>query len=315
MLISKYSAPDFDPYGDKKPAEPDALWPAPTAAGPLRARLALPGSKSITNRELVLAALADAPSLLRAPLHSRDSANMIAALRALGHPCGTLHPLVALADLELDTRGNTELGPYKSTNYDFSAEWYFSENSVLAAELFFRRISGYILNTQVLETHYNLTNARDDVYQMQVPINAGVAKVKGASLTYQQNFGLGFGMLANYTYSDADTSNDFPLPYNSKNSFNLSPFFEQGPWSARVTYSWRSSYFTSIAALQTQQITGIFRELDASVGYQVNDHMRISLDGTNLLDETYQVYDDRPSQPLYSYKNGRTYTLTLGFKL
>ena len=225
-------------------------------------------------------------------------------------------PYVALDDRSLTgSRGNTDLGPYKSTNYDFSAEWYFSENSVLAAELFFRRISGYILNTQVLETQYNLTNQRDDIYQMQVPINAGVAKVKGASISYQQNFGLGFGMLANYTYSDADTSNDFPLPYNSKNSFNLSPFFEQGPWSARVTYSWRSSYFTSIAALQTQQITGIFRELDASVGYQVNDHMRISLDGTNLLDETYQVYDDRPSQPLYSYKNGRTYTLTLGFKL
>jgi len=84
MLISKYSAPDFDPYGDRKPEEPDALWPAPTAAGPLRARVSLPGSKSITNRELVLAALADEPSLLRAPLHSRDSSNMIQALRALG---------------------------------------------------------------------------------------------------------------------------------------------------------------------------------------------------------------------------------------
>ncbi|GAB3804499.1 3-phosphoshikimate 1-carboxyvinyltransferase [Humibacter antri] len=84
MLISKYSAPDFDPYGDQKPEEPDALWAAPTASGPLSARLALPGSKSITSRELVLAALADAPSLLRAPLRSRDSANMITALRALG---------------------------------------------------------------------------------------------------------------------------------------------------------------------------------------------------------------------------------------
>jgi 3-phosphoshikimate 1-carboxyvinyltransferase len=84
MLISKYSAPDFDPYGDMKPKEPDALWPAPAATGPLHARVALPGSKSITNRELVLAALADGPSLLRAPLHSRDSANMIGALRALG---------------------------------------------------------------------------------------------------------------------------------------------------------------------------------------------------------------------------------------
>ncbi|GAB3385347.1 3-phosphoshikimate 1-carboxyvinyltransferase [Humibacter soli] len=84
MLISKYSAPDFDPYGDNAPVEPDALWPAPMAGGPVSARVSLPGSKSITNRELVLAALADAPSLLRAPLHSKDSANMVEALRALG---------------------------------------------------------------------------------------------------------------------------------------------------------------------------------------------------------------------------------------
>ena len=84
MLISKYSAPDFNPYGDDRPLEPDAFWPAPTAAAPLRARVSLPGSKSITNRELVLAALADAPSLLRAPLHSQDSIHMVQALRALG---------------------------------------------------------------------------------------------------------------------------------------------------------------------------------------------------------------------------------------
>jgi 3-phosphoshikimate 1-carboxyvinyltransferase len=84
MLISKYSSPDFDPYGDRAPDEPERLWAAPTATEPVRASLSLPGSKSITNRELVLSALADAPSLLRAPLHSKDSANMVAALRALG---------------------------------------------------------------------------------------------------------------------------------------------------------------------------------------------------------------------------------------
>jgi 3-phosphoshikimate 1-carboxyvinyltransferase len=46
--------------------------------------LTVPGSKSLTNRYLVLAALADGPSRLRAPLHSRDSALMIDALRRLG---------------------------------------------------------------------------------------------------------------------------------------------------------------------------------------------------------------------------------------
>jgi len=59
-------------------------WPAPLAKGQLDAVLALPGSKSLTNRELVLSALASEPTLLTAPLESRDSALMIEALRLLG---------------------------------------------------------------------------------------------------------------------------------------------------------------------------------------------------------------------------------------
>jgi 3-phosphoshikimate 1-carboxyvinyltransferase len=84
MQISKYSAPEFDPYGDARQTETDDGWRAPVAAAPLSAVLALPGSKSLTNRELVLAALAEAPSTLRAPLWSRDSELMIEGLRALG---------------------------------------------------------------------------------------------------------------------------------------------------------------------------------------------------------------------------------------
>jgi 3-phosphoshikimate 1-carboxyvinyltransferase len=53
-------------------------------ADPLNAELSLPGSKSLTNRELVLSALSHEPSTLRAPLHSRDTNLMVEALRALG---------------------------------------------------------------------------------------------------------------------------------------------------------------------------------------------------------------------------------------
>ena len=59
-------------------------WIAPFASRPVNATVTVPGSKSLTNRYLVLAALADGPSRLRAPLHSRDSALMIEALRQLG---------------------------------------------------------------------------------------------------------------------------------------------------------------------------------------------------------------------------------------
>ncbi|MFP5347912.1 MAG: 3-phosphoshikimate 1-carboxyvinyltransferase [Actinomycetes bacterium] len=59
-------------------------WRAPVATSPLSARVDLPGSKSLTNRYLALAALAAQPSRLRAPLRSRDTVLMAEALRALG---------------------------------------------------------------------------------------------------------------------------------------------------------------------------------------------------------------------------------------
>lgn len=57
---------------------------APVAGRRIDGVVSLPGSKSLTNRELVLAALADGPSLVRRPLHARDTALMVAALRGLG---------------------------------------------------------------------------------------------------------------------------------------------------------------------------------------------------------------------------------------
>lgn len=62
------------------------LWPAPTARGPITAVVRLPGSKSLTNRELILAALAEGPGTVNRALRARDTALMAAALTALGSP-------------------------------------------------------------------------------------------------------------------------------------------------------------------------------------------------------------------------------------
>ncbi|MEV5278208.1 3-phosphoshikimate 1-carboxyvinyltransferase [Streptomyces sp. NPDC051994] len=61
-----------------------ALWPAPLASGTVDATVSVPGSKSVTNRGLVLAALAAEPGWLRRPLRSRDTLLMAEALRTLG---------------------------------------------------------------------------------------------------------------------------------------------------------------------------------------------------------------------------------------
>ena len=59
-------------------------WQAPVADRPVRGPVAVPGSKSLTNRALILAAQATGPSLITAPLRSRDTDLMADALRALG---------------------------------------------------------------------------------------------------------------------------------------------------------------------------------------------------------------------------------------
>jgi len=64
------------------PAE--TLWPAPHPGTPVHATVRLPGSKSLTNRALVLAALSDGPSVVRQALRSRDTELMAAALTELG---------------------------------------------------------------------------------------------------------------------------------------------------------------------------------------------------------------------------------------
>ncbi len=59
-------------------------YPVPVAKGPVNGRVELPGSKSITNRALIIAALADGRSTLRGVLDSDDTRYMVAALEALG---------------------------------------------------------------------------------------------------------------------------------------------------------------------------------------------------------------------------------------
>ncbi len=74
-------------HAAERPPADTGPWQAPAAAGPVRAQLRLPGSKSMTNRALILAALADGPTLIANPLQARDTLLMAGALQVL---CGSI---------------------------------------------------------------------------------------------------------------------------------------------------------------------------------------------------------------------------------
>ena len=70
------------------------LWPAPfRGRNSVSARVVIPGSKSVTNRALILAAQAQTPSILKRPLISRDTELMVAGLKAMG---------VGISDIQID---------------------------------------------------------------------------------------------------------------------------------------------------------------------------------------------------------------------
>ena len=214
--------------------------------------------------------------------------------------------------------GNPDLKPYKSTNLDFSAEWYFAKNSIVAATLFHKKVDDYILVTTRKETHYNQNQQKPTEYDISRPSNAGSATIKGFALAYQAQFAYGLGLLTNYTQADAKAANGSRLPFNSKHQLTVSPFFENDTWSARATYSWRSKYYTQ-ADRGNFLVTDDYGSLDASVNFKINDKLTLGLDGMNLLDSEYRSYAEVPGVAATEkltrgiYKTGRRYMATLRF--
>ncbi len=85
-------------------------WPAPRARGPVDLVVDLPGSKSLTNRALLLGAIADGPSTVHRALRSRDTLLMASALTALGAVVDTSTPDWAITPGDLSGPAQVDCG-------------------------------------------------------------------------------------------------------------------------------------------------------------------------------------------------------------
>ncbi|MCU6454317.1 TonB-dependent receptor [Sphingomonas sp. A2-49] len=225
-------------------------------------------------------------------------------------------------DVTLDAGGgNPNLKPYQSTNYELTAEWYPRAGSLVAVELFRRDISNYIINTRADALLFNSLQNRLTTYSVSQPINGGKAKVNGALISAQSEIWGGFGLQANYTYQDSSTSSvdttgaELNLPYLSKHTVNVIPYFESGPFQARVSYNYRTSYFRTIGRLGSREMVAPYNQLDASASLELLKGVILSVNAQNLLDETYLQYNATPDRPTAFYKNGRTFSAAVSFRM
>ena len=218
--------------------------------------------------------------------------------------------------------GNPNLDPLVSTNFDASLEWYFAPRALLAASLFSMDLDGYVDFGNTIIQYKDQQASIDagmDVYAdylVSVPVNSS-GKVKGVELTYEQPIGDNFGINANYTYVDGEARGGKPLNGTSENTWNLSAWYENDRFNARVNYSYRSSFYAGVSRADNFYQDD-FGTLSASLGFKATDWLTISLDGLNLNDPELKYYTENDAVPGYLphafYKNGRQYYLNFRFK-
>jgi len=230
---------------------------------------------------------------------------------------------VSLDDLtHTGSGGNPALKPLISTNFDASLEWYFAPRGLLSGSVYNMSLSNYVNFADQQRTYKDIQasqTAGHDVfstYNVSVPSNTN-GNVKGVELAYDQPIGDNFGVETNYTYANARASGGGPLQGTSKNTFNTSFYFENDLFNARLSYTYRSSYYDTVSRGVSYFQSGI-GNLALSVGYKFNDWMSFSFDAMNLNNpKTRYYYQDNSTfgkQPYAFYVNGRQYYFNVRFK-
>jgi len=201
--------------------------------------------------------------------------------------------------------GNPNLRSIKTKNLDGTIEWYFSRTGSLTLSAFYRKLDGYIQTYSAVEFFPTGAGGALQSYQVSRPRNTEEGSLKGVEVAYQHFFDFlpgplsGFGVQANFTYADGEveappvagqpTMMQRITPI-SKYSYNLVAMYEKYGLSARLAYNWRSKYVDSYA----NNIPGGLIEvapvafLDFSASYDITRQITITVDATNLLNETYQ---------------------------
>jgi len=217
---------------------------------------------------------------------------------------------VSLTDINwVGTGGNPNLKPIRSANYDSTIEWYFAPQSLLSFGLFYMDLSSYVDYSTSQINYFNQFYNQTGPYTITSPYNTS-AQDRGFEIAYQQTLWRGFGVSGNFTHATGHTADGTPLVGASNTTYNLTGFYENRLFSARLAYTYRSHFLVGLDRSfdENQDSVG---SLDASVNVNIGEHMRISLDALNLTDETLKYYGNNTSQPRAFYDNGRQFYLGL----
>ena len=184
------------------------------------------------------------------------------------------------------TGGNATLTPTLANNYDVSFEYYTGRSSLISGALFRKDVRDVIADNTELQQFVGFETLGQIPYSR--PVNIGTAKVNGFEIGIQRFFDFlpapfdGLGVIANYTYSDAQGGNGSPLVGVSKHSYNLIGLYEKGPFSGRIAYNYRDKAAFSFTQGRPDFIAAR-SQLDMQLGYDISKTFAVQFQAQNLM--------------------------------
>jgi iron complex outermembrane receptor protein len=216
------------------------------------------------------------------------------------------------------TKGTVKLDPYRANQYDIGLEWYFNEESLVSATLFSKDISSFIIaGANESKVQYN-----GEEYILSEPGQGLGGQLEGVELQYQQQMGE-FGWSANVTYTEGYGLQDkddeivkVTLAGMSKLSYNLSAFFENDIVSTRIAYTYRDDFIAQSTGIGGNTGWDAHGFLDANVTWHATDNIDVSLEATNILEETTtQRFVSEYDAMRLAADNGRNVYLKVSYRL
>lgn len=216
------------------------------------------------------------------------------------------------------TSGNPDIKPTLSNNFDASLEYYYQPLGVLSVGVFYKDLEDYVFELTTRGTYVGLAA---DITR---PENAPDGYIRGIEFNYQQQFSFlpglmsGFGVAANYTWTDAEMTLPFAgpgrgttaaLPNQSDTTVNLSVFYETQRFNARLAWTDRSDFLQEFNYADPR--LDIYWEgrsqLDFTADFDVTDNVNVYLEAKNLTDSEGVRYAGDRSRPTEREQFGRLY--------
>ncbi|MEW5249020.1 TonB-dependent receptor [Microbulbifer discodermiae] len=238
--------------------------------------------------------------------------------------------------------GNPTLEPKEAVGVDLTYENYFSEEGYFSAAIFWKDLSQWHFDDNYTLELVGVANPATG----QVPgnstatasgkVNAGGGTLTGYELSLALPFNLfsesldGFGLLASYTGIESDiqdqNGNDFQLPGLSESIQNLTTYYENYGFSARVSLRKRDDFKGEVygVGFDSQQVDVVGETIvDAQIGYDFAESgigglegLSVFLQGQNLTDEPFTTLSDGNAQQVRDFQSyGKTYLLGFSYQL